>query len=148
MFLDRLSDLVSKKVNDNFTAAIEAINNKISEIHVKIDILKQQNLRFKNLLDKHEQYSRRNNLRLHGIPENEQEKGTDEMVVNFFKDKLKMEVPVSALDRSHPSGRGNTGKPRSILIKFIDYHMRNNILRNRYLLKNTNFSINRRSNIY
>lgn len=60
MFLDRFSDMVSKKVNDNFAAAIEAINNKVSELNTRIDVLEQQNRGIKNLLDKHEQYSRRN----------------------------------------------------------------------------------------
>lgn len=140
-FLDRFSDMVSKKVNDSFAAIIEGINTKIDILQNRIMSLETANLEMKELMDKYEQYSRRNNVRLHGIKENEAEACTDQIVIQFFKEKLKTDVPISTIDRSHRVGPKNSQKPRSILIKLTDYHVKSALLRGRSLLKNSGYRI-------
>lgn len=59
----------------------------------------------------------------------------------LFSENLTLTVPISEIDRSHRTGKRNLEKPRSIIIKFVNYHVRKNVLHNRGLLKNTGIRI-------
>ena len=63
---------------------------------------KQEICYLKDKLDEAEQYSRRNCLLIHGVPETDNE-NTDEKVKAFCKNKLNIKLPVTDfdLDRSH-----------------------------------------------
>ena len=50
-------------------------------------------------LDRHEQYSRRNYLLIHGVKENE--KDTDEVVIEFFEKEMEEKFSTNDIDRSH-----------------------------------------------
>lgn len=142
-FLNRFSDLVSKKGSDNFAVTIEAINVNIENLQSKVTLLENENTEMKKLIDRQEQYSRRNNIRLHGLAETENERSTDDIVVKLIREKLKLDITVAAIDRSHRIGRKSegTGKPRQIIVKFIDYHVQNAIIRSKKMLKNTKITI-------
>ncbi|KAK3701591.1 hypothetical protein QZH41_008189 [Actinostola sp. cb2023] len=70
---------------------------------------------------KYETYDRRENLRLYGIPENQQE-NTRETLNAFMEGKLDMEDPSSIeFQRVHRVGRKYPHKPRPILARFLRY---------------------------
>ena len=55
-------------------------------------------------LDRHEQYSRRNCLLIHGVKENKKE-DTDEVVIEFFEKEMKEKLSANDIDRSHRLGK-------------------------------------------
>ena len=72
--------------------------------------------------DNLEQYSRRNCLRIHGVPEIQGE-NTDNEAVNIFKNKLQVNIKSEHLDRSHRLGKYRlagqaNSRPRPIIVKF------------------------------
>ena len=84
--------------NDEFYKAIQNIvttnlNSMLSEQLTEIEKVKEKQ-------ESLPQYSRRNCLVFHGIPE-ENEESTNEVIQNFCKEKLDFELDSSDIDRSH-----------------------------------------------
>lgn len=50
-----------------------------------------------------EQYSRRANIRLYGIPETERE-NTDKLMLDLLRDKMALSLSLGDIDRSHRIG--------------------------------------------
>jgi len=61
-----------------------------------------------------------NSLLLHGIPYEKGEE-TDEVVLNFWKEKLDIELEADFIDRSHRLKSITTTKdgPKTIIVKFL-----------------------------
>ena len=97
--------------------------------------LREKNQQLEDKLDDLEQYSRRNSIRITGIEEN-----TD--VTQFLANKLDVDVG-NHIERYHPVGkRREDGKPRPLLVKFLNYHSRSAVLKNRSKLKGAGVFIN------
>ena len=96
-------------------------------------------------IDKHEQYSRRNCLLVHGIVETDDEV-TDELVIETISTKMNIEVSPSDLDRTHRIGKKKTGqnKPRPIIVKLSRHNVRKKVFSNKKNLKGFNISITER----
>lgn len=89
-------------------------------------------------LDEREQYSRRNNLRIFGIKENNDEK-TDEIVLGVAE-KLGVKLDIYSIDRSHRIGK--KGKyPRPIIVKFISYAIRSELFTRKKKLKGSGITL-------
>lgn len=92
--------------------------------------------------DKCEQYSRRPNLRIHGIPEADKE-NTNDLVIAVIKDKMGlMNIGVTQLERSHRLGpktdkQGHRRK-RPIIVRFKSESTRDEVFRARTQLKEHN----------
>ena len=85
----------------------------------------------KGCLDRQEQYSRRNCLLIHGLPESKNE-NTDELVIDTIKEKMGEEIEKDEIDTSHRLGTpNNNGKSRPIIIKFVRYNTRYRIFKNK-----------------
>lgn len=122
---------------------VSSLKNRITLVEESNEILRKEN---KILIDRvselekarieAEQYSRRNSLRISGIPESALEAGesTDEIVLNLCKD-LGANVNINEIDRSHRSGKPGGAKPRPILVKFISYRARQKLYQVRRELK-------------
>ena len=92
-------------------------------------------------MDRHEQYSRRNCLLIHGVKVNEKE-DTDEVVIEFFEKELKEKLSANDIDRSHRLGKEQIGsRPWPIIIKFIRCNVCNVIFREKKILKSKAVSI-------
>ena len=88
-----------------------------------------------------EQYSRRNCLLIHGLPESKNE-NTDELVIDAFKEKMGEEIEKNEVDRSHRiDAPKKNGKSRPITIKFVRYNTRCKIFKNKKKLKGKNISV-------
>ena len=78
--------------------------------------------------DASEQYSRRNILRISGIPEPEPDENgdfprenVDAVVMSVFKD-IGSNVTVDEIDRAHRTGKPDPkGKPRAIIVKCVSF---------------------------
>ena len=93
-------------------------------------------------LDDLDQYTRRTNIRIFGIPEpiGTDPEDTDAKAINFFANQLVITVSSDNISRSHRTGkRGRT--PRPIIVRLVHHNMKVQLLRKRRELKarETNF---------
>ncbi len=86
------------------------------------------------------QYSRRNCLIVTGLAEHAEE-DTDNVIKSFAKDNLDIQLEDSDIDRSHRLGRKQVGKPRPIIVKFVRYNVRRQVLKSRKKLKGKKMGI-------
>ena len=144
------------------TKHLEAVTTSIDEIYKKFEDYekerKEKDEEIKNLkadvmnlriqineqnhtLDKHEQYSRRNCLLLHGVAENNNE-STDDDIMKTIREKMGEEIRHIDIDRTHRIGKAKSdGKSRLIIIKFARYNTCNKVFRKKKQLKGSGVSI-------
>lgn len=96
--------------------------------------LKASHTQYKDLEAKHddlEQYTRRQNVRISGIAEQDGE-DTDDLIINFAKNALKVDLDPAAIDRSHRVGRKSPTKPtRDIIVRFVSYKTKTAFMKSR-----------------
>ena len=91
--------------------------------------------------DRQEQYSRKNCLLIHGIPENKNE-NTDVLAMEVIDTKMDIKITENDIDRTHRIGKPkNNGKPRPIILKFVRYNDRKKVFFSKKLLKVSGVSI-------
>ena len=107
-----------------------------SELKREIEELKQQvkerdaaiaSLRAK--VDDLEQYTRRNSVRIMGIPETSNE-DADKITIAIAK-KIGAEIDIDQIDRSHRVGLKKDGGARPIIVKFTSYRAKAELTSNR-----------------
>ena len=131
--------------NDNSDDAIRKLESMVGDLESANEKLRLDS-------DAQEQYSRRNCLLLHGIPETELD--TDAAVMSVCSEKLGVQLTKASIDRSHRLGyrpntsrdnrpRSSTGrdKPRPITIKLTSYDTRRTIFAAKRKLKGTKLVI-------
>ena len=91
--------------------------------------------------NKNERFSRRNNVRVIGIPEAQE--GEREDCIKIAEDILQKKFNInSKVERAHRDGRRYEGKPRHILIKLLSYRDKVDVMRRaRDTLKNDRYFI-------
>lgn len=122
-FLEALSDAVTGKLKSEISTLKRELvvrDEKIAALEDKIEDL--------------EQYQRRNNVRISGIPENKDE-NTD-AIIEKVAEAIGCVLPEGAIDRSHRVGRpGATTGPRPLLVKFVSYKSKRGLMSCRKNLK-------------
>ena len=74
-----------------------------------------------------EQYSRRNCLLIHGLPESKNE-NTDLLAMEVIETKMDIKITDNDIDRTHRIRKTkNNGKPRPVIIKFVRYNDRKKV---------------------
>lgn len=117
-------------------------NDKINELEDNIGKLVDENKILKESIDELEQYSRRNCLLFHGLKESDGE-NTDKVVIDTIRKEMTIDISEQDLDRTHRIGKAsrNDGKSRPIIVKFARYAVRNQIYKNKRVLKGKNLLI-------
>lgn len=139
---NEVAAIVEEKLQKSFDeihGKVLEMNNKIATLELQNNQLTRDNLKIQLELDNLQQYSRRNNIRIFGIKE-EAAEDTHKVVLNMFSEKLKLKIDESAIDRTHRVG-GNTSKNRHLIVKFVSYQTRAQIILNRKLLKGTGITV-------
>ena len=147
---DYLKNLMAEVVEDKIGPRLDYCEGQIHDIMIKLDAIETKQTthdeiaykvsRIKTELDDLEQYGRRNNLRINGIPEKADE-NTTELVKTLANDKLGVSLDDRDFDRSHRVGKPGA-RPRPILVKFTNYTARNLVIKQRRKLKGSRISIN------
>ena len=134
------------KINDSFKElqatqdSFHEIQNSFNELQTSIQVLESAKVEILQQIDDLEQYTRRTNIRIYGIPEStdeDSEEDTDSKAINFFSKELGIDVAPNEICRSHRVGkisRSNT-KPRAIIVRLTNHNKKVMILRKRKLLK-------------
>ena len=119
---------------ENIERVTAALTTKIRTLQEKVDTLEAE-------ADRREQYTRRPNLRISGIPETTNEV-TNDLVIATMKKLGFDNIGVSDLERSHRLGQktDNRGRPRrrTISVRFRSEAVRDDVYRSRTKLKNHN----------
>ena len=94
-------------------------------------------------VDQLEQYTRRNSLRISGLPEEEDE-DCYEKVLSTLNTKLSLSPPLSIdhIDCLHRTGKSHPNKPRQVIVKFTSYQHRRRVMAQRRQLRGTNLYVN------
>ena len=140
---------------------MEKQEGQIFELQQKLDSTEHQNTILKtrsegqqNLIKKlqleqndQEQYSRRNCIRVFGVPESPQE-DTTTTICKIAQEKLHITLKPEDIDRSHrvrrrnpPPHPGSRPKPAAIIVKLTSYQHRQRLIVNRKNLKGSGISI-------
>ena len=124
-----------QKVNDNLSKQKQKHKEDINELWKDNDQLCE---RLRDLEDR----SRRDNLRIDGIAEVENEtlKQTEEILHNLFKEKLELEN--ISVERAHRVGNKGKNNKRTIVLILASFKDKLNIISEARKLKGTNISIN------
>lgn len=135
-FQDKMADMVSSIVD----GVVSGLQTQIIELQAENSALKTRVTTLEAIADKAEQYSRRNSLRISGIPEVPEE-NTDDKVLELARG-LGVELSISELDRSHRLGKrtqdksaNSSKRPRDIIVKFATFRSRMKLLKQKSKLK-------------
>jgi len=124
----QLVEAITKGVASVFAEQVRELNQTIRDQAKKINDLQR--------------YTRRNSVRVYGIPEapSGQKEDTDVLVRDVFKTQLKVEVSPSEICRSHRAGttiKGKSGEVllRPVIVKFTIYNARHRVYKEKKKLK-------------
>ena len=156
--LSALKAIIHEAIDSKFQEVIERLDKQdgiILELQCKVDGIEkdynslkkrqqaceEKNKRLERQLNDQEQYSRRNSIRLFGIPEKDKE-NTNEVVCEVARNHLGVNLRPDDIDRTHRVHRrvdqqqhGSAKKPRAIIVKLTSYQTRQRLLLNRRKLK-------------
>ena len=111
-------DFISNKFDDferdrlEKEKVIKDLKEKVTYLRGKVDDITVET-------DRQEQYSRRNCLLIHGLPESETE-NTDLLAMEAIETKMNIKIADNDIDRTHGMGKPkNNGKLRPVIIKFV-----------------------------
>lgn len=131
LFLDKIVAAVSDKLN--------FCQKELVSCKVNIESLDKRLLRMEEALDEQEQYTRRNNIRVYGVPEAKKE-NTSELFVDLCREKLKINITNNDLDCCHRLA-GKEGASKPIIVRFVRRDIRNKIYNEKRKLKGTKIVI-------
>lgn len=139
---EHITSIVEKALSDS----LNKFNEELFSLHEEVATLKEQIAKLDDRLDCKtddlEQYQRRNNLRVFGIPETQKE-NTDQLVLDIVRKKMGVELPMVAIERSHrvgakPRPRDDGTTPhRPIIVRFCSYRDRRRVFEAKKKLKGT-----------
>lgn len=144
MVKDMISALVEplvksivSEVTDKLEKRIETLEKDKADLSEKVTLLSTKVEKLELDHDAAEQYSRRNCLRITGVPESEFE-STDAIVMDIAT-RIDADITLSDIDRSHRVGQpAFWTTPKGIIVKFATYRARANFYRKRVSLKGNN----------
>ena len=133
-------DFISNKFDDferdrlEKEKVIKDLKEEVTYLRGKVDDITAET-------DRQEQYSRKNCLLIHGLPESKKE-NTDLLAMEAIETKMNIKITDNDIDRTHKIRKPkNNIKPRPAVIKFVQYNDRKKIFSSKKLLKDLGVSI-------
>lgn len=137
--LDEVAKALAPIIAKQYEAKMEIALNKISQLETKLNEKDAQITVLTSNIQDLEQYSRRNSVRIFGVPEEEGE-NTNKLVSDLCNN-IGVQVVDSDIDRSHRVGKRVGNKPRAIIVKFNKYCTKSSVCKSRKKLKGTRIFI-------
>ena len=120
---------------------IDVKKKKLLKICQKTSEMTQRIDKLEHLVDRQEQYSRRNCLLVHEIVETNN-KNKENLVLKTINEKLDIEITENEIDRSHGIGRKkDEQRSKPIIVTLTRYNTRKKVFPSKRNLKGTNVSI-------
>ena len=115
------------------TAASQSLISSVRELSAVVKDLKGELVKSNNKYDDLEQYTRRNSIRISGIPENptSNAENVENVVCETLNKYIQSPVSPTEIDRCHRIFRPNTAdksKPCEIIVKFVSHKSMSSIL--------------------
>ena len=128
--LNKLIEKAFSKISEKIDEKLDPVLKLRDEMHACID---QHRLETKYELDKLEQYTRRDNIKVAGIQE---EDGEDlpKKIIGLAKE-LNVSLTHSDISTVHRVGKSKQGNPRPVICRFTARHKKDELLKNRKKLK-------------
>ena len=120
-----------------FDQQTKSLTATLSNMENEIDSHKSKICALESKVDQLEQYSRKNSIRIQGLPEDTDE-DTPKIIVQFFNEEMKTSITNIDLDNAHRLGRVNEinrTSPRDIIVKFTSYLKKEELMQKRSSLK-------------
>ena len=105
---------------------LEQLTAEVQELKKEVHVLKTASTRHEEMLDEHEQYSRRNSLRIWSKEPETKEENTDDIVM-AYAEKVGVKLSPWDIGRSHRVGKPTQDKSRPIIVKFSTYGARSRV---------------------
>ena len=135
----KMGDIIKKAVEAAVKAAIPAIVKAVKDVCLNAvkEEINPHLLRMQYSLDEKEQYSRRDNLRVSGLPESDGEETEEQLLSKVCGVASKAGVEVEARDISacHRLGKKADGKTRQTIVRFSLRRKRDSLYASRFSLK-------------
>jgi len=132
--------------NETLKAELKRLEHEVSESHRRTRQMGNLILSQSGQMNDFDQYGRRNNVRINGIPENqdgESAEDTTKTVVQILNNNIKdLNLKPTDIDISHRLGKRHSRGHRQIIMKFISRHTRDKVIRNRKSFKGQKIFIN------
>lgn len=135
---DAFETKLTEMANTIVTGVLEGIQTKVSTLEKENKDLRERIEKLEAKADAAEQYSRRNCLRIAGVPENEAA-DTDSYVLDLSR-AIGAEIALTDIERSHRVGRPSTGRTRNIIVKFASYRTRRKVYGARIATKDSGYA--------
>lgn len=137
---------LQQKLENQISAVREGMKLELETLRSQLERIDTRQQDQEDRMDEAEQYSRRNCLLIHGIPERPGENVVDALLW-FSNTQLKFNLPIQEVDRCHRLGpvRKNTaqvvaaGHPRPIIVKLTRYYTRAEMWGRKVHLRNTGY---------
>ena len=90
-----------------------------------------------------EQYSRKSNIKILGLPENKELEKVDSktLVLDFLKEKLDIDLDIGEVDAAHRTGKPDKNRNRSLTVCFLRRENNYTVMRARKKLKRSGIVI-------
>lgn len=126
---------------------LRGLNDRLSALEEKNTSLESENKALltrvstlEKAAEQTEQYSRRNNLRITGCGETDNE-NTDDIILKMAAD-IGSDIQLGDIDRSHRVGKpgSHRTRPREVIVKFTSYRARQKLYKMRTALKDSGYA--------
>lgn len=144
---DRAGHSIAPLLPIHLEEKFEVQKKEIISLKTEINNLKRDNSENEGKIEKLEQYTRRNSLRIFGLKE-ERNENLQDKVLQFFKNQLQEEVKVEHVDRVHRVGKFKVESTRAIIIKFVSYQQRALVFRKKKMLKGSGVTVKEDLTVY
>ena len=129
----QIEDMVAKIVN----GVLGGLRSRITDLEEENQQLKRRRQVVQSTLDSVEQYSRRNCIRISGIPETNDESVEDKVMI--LADTINSNLTIEEVDRAYRVGKpkdvNRKYRPRDIIVKFVSYPSRQKLMKHKSQLK-------------
>lgn len=139
-FIDKIVSSLLNKMKNELQGVLKEAISRIELLEAEKTSLKEEMCSLRMSVDDLEQYSRRQNLRIYGIPEKEAEI-PGQLVLSLFDKQLGICLDNSKISRSHRIGKVVAGKHRAIIVKFTNHNDKTAVFNNKSKLKSTKIVI-------
>nr|XP_022921052.1 uncharacterized protein LOC111429387 [Onthophagus taurus] len=142
---------IAKSISSILRDELREYKEKVNILEEKVVILEAEVTRSKSdntvcradheeKLDRLEQYTRRNSIRVFGVSETDNE-NTEQVVLDIINKKMNLALLPDSIDRCHRVGPKRNGKNRPIIMKFISHKTKDRVFYHKKLLRGTQFII-------